>query len=88
MTSAEYLKLLDWTAREHAGRRGKTPNYVAPLFERLEISESTWLKLAQNFGRLFSVVAGHPHTVDSPEPHVGQHRYRATRAARDLLEPV
>ena len=89
MTSAEYLSLLDWSARSlHSNKRGKTPDDVAPLFERLGISESTWLELAQNFGRLFSVVAGQPHKVDAHEPCSGQHRYRATREARELLTPV
>ena len=38
MSVANYLELLDWTARElRADKRGATPQSAAPIFERLGI---------------------------------------------------
>ena len=39
ISTAEYLTLLDWTARQtRSGKRGSTPKQFAPLFDRLGIS--------------------------------------------------
>jgi hypothetical protein len=95
MSTAEYLDLLDWTARQvRSGKRGSTPPSFAPLFERLGISADIWCKLVQDFGRLFSVVAGQPQRIDehrssrSSSSKSAPHRYRARREARDLFSPA
>ena len=86
MSTAEYLSLLDWTARQlHPGKRGSTPRHIAPLMERLGVSKEAWCGLVQNFGRLFSLVAGKPEKIDRHRAKAGSHRYRAPRAARELL---
>ena len=65
MSTADYLELLDWTARQaRRDKQGATPKQFAPLFERLGISADVWCHLVQDFGRLFSVVAGQPHKID------------------------
>ena len=65
MSTADYLSLLDWTARQTlAGKRGLTPKQFAPLFDRLGISAEVWCRLVKDFGRLFSVVAGQPQRID------------------------
>ena len=92
ISTAQYLELLDWTARQVVqGKTGATPKHVAPLMQRLGLSEETWCSLVKDFGRLFSVVAGQPHRIDehrssrtsNDEPPA--HRYRARREARDLF---
>jgi hypothetical protein len=89
MSTAEYLCLLDWTARQQRSeKRGATPTEFGRLFERLGISAEAWKELVGNFGRLFSVVAGKPSTVDSHRSRSGSHRYRTPSAARDLLATV
>ena len=61
MATTGYLELLDWTARQVVeGRSGATPKHVAPLLQRLGLSEATWCSVVKDFGRLFSVVAGQP----------------------------
>lgn len=89
MTTADYLSLLDWTARrDRSGRSGSTPKHMIPVFRRLGISEDVWCDLVQHFGTLFRVVAGQPHRVDGHRAKTNSsHRYRATRAARELLTP-
>jgi hypothetical protein len=86
MSTAQYLSLLDWTARQQrVAKACRKPKQIRRLFKRLGISASVWNELVRNFGRLFSIVAGKPAVVDSHRSRSGVHRYRALPAARDLL---
>ncbi|MFK7818971.1 MAG: transposase [Planctomycetaceae bacterium] len=86
MSTADYLTLLDWTARRiRPGKRGSTPKELAPIFRRLGISEKTWIEMIQNFGRLFSVVAGLPKRVDEFRSKGRQARFHLRKSARELL---
>jgi hypothetical protein len=89
MSTAEYLSLLDWTARQaKAGKRGSTPKQFAPLFDRLGISAEIWCLLVKDFGKLFSVVAGQPSRIDEHRSKGTSRRYRARRETRELLATV
>ena len=86
MSTADYLTLLDWTARAtRSDKRGSTPKELAAVFVRLGISESVWLGLVQNFGRLFSVVAGQPQRVDEFRSKTKEQRYHLRKDARELM---
>ena len=86
MSTADYLQLLDWTARQQrADKRGSTPKQFAPLFERLGISADVWCRLVKDFGRLFSLVAGQPQRIDEHRSQSNSHRYRARKDTRELL---
>jgi hypothetical protein len=88
MTASEYVELLDWTARLIVpGKRGSTPMDTPPVFERLQLgmAASTWGELVRNFGRLFRIVAGKPHVVDSHRGVRRPKRFRLTAQARQLL---
>jgi hypothetical protein len=86
MSTADYLTLLDWTARvTRSDKRDSTPKELAPIFARLGISESVWLELVQNFGRLFSVVAGQPQRVDEFRSKTKEQRYHLRKDARELM---
>ena len=86
MSTAAYLGLLDWTARQQrAGKRGSTPHNVASIFDRLGISADVWCRLVKDFGRLFSLVAGQPDQIDAHRSKHGSHRYRTRQDARDLM---
>jgi hypothetical protein len=86
ISTAEYLNLLDWTARQtRSGKRGSTPKQFAPLFDRLGISEEIWCRLVKDFGRLFSVVAGQPQRIDEHRPKGSSRRYRTRQETRELL---
>ena len=89
MSTAEYLSLLDWTARQtHAGKRGSTPKQFAPLFDRLGISAEIWCRLVKDFGKLFSVVAGQPSKIDEHRSKGTSRRYRARHETRELMASV
>ena len=89
MSVADYLSLLDWTARQvRSDKQGATPQHLAPIFDRLGVSSEVWCHLVKNFGKLFSIVAGQPTQIDGHRSKSNTHRYRARRAARELLSSV
>lgn len=86
MSTADYLELLDWTARQTArGKRGSTPEAAPGIFERLTIPPAAWCELVSHFGRLFSNVAGRPRTVDGMRSRVRRRRYHMRQRVRQLL---
>jgi len=86
MSKADYLSLLDWTARQtRADSRGSTPMHLAPIFDRLGITGDVWSRLVKDFGRLFSVVAGQPRCIDEHRSKSSSHRYRTRQDTRELL---
>ncbi len=86
MTTAAYVDLLDWTARQfRADKRGATPARMEPVFERLGISGEVWCGLVKDFGKLFYAVAGRPHEVDAHRSRNGSHRYKTKRQTRELM---
>jgi hypothetical protein len=86
MTTAQYLELLDWTARQlRSDKRGATPATAAPLFERLEIDAEIWCELTKNFGRLFSAVAGKPTVIDATRGHKSGRRFNIPAKTRQLM---
>jgi len=64
MSLADYLELLDWSARHVApGKRGKTPENLPPVLKRLGLDRDSWCELASDFGKLFCTVAGRPEQI-------------------------
>jgi hypothetical protein len=86
MPLADYLELLDWTARQAVlGKRGKTPASVPPILQRLGLDQASWSELVSDFGKLFCTVAGSPDSVDSMRSHGTHRRYHLRRRARELF---
>ncbi len=64
MPTMDYVELLDASARMvRPDKSGYTPSDVAPIFERLKLDPDNWRLQIQDFGRLFSNVAGKPKDV-------------------------
>ena len=86
MSVANYLELLDWTARElRADKRGATPASAAPIFERLGIDAEVWCELTRDFGKLFATVAGKPKVIESTRSRNRHQRYKIRNRAKELL---
>ncbi len=86
MSVADYLDLLDWTARQmRSDKRGSTPACAKPIFERLGIDADAWCELTKDFGRLFGTVAGKPNVIDSTRSRTRGQRYHVRSRARQLL---
>ncbi len=86
MSVADYLGLLDWTARQiRSDKRGSTPQNLEPIFVRLGINGEVWCELARNFGRLFSTVAGKPKVIEETRSRTRHQRYKIRSRAKELL---
>ncbi len=85
--TVDYLKLLDWTARQVVpGKRGSTPESVPGILERLSLDPKTWLVLVTRFGKLFNNVAGRPRVIDSVRSRLQHRRFHLHRETRELLD--
>jgi len=62
----DYFKLVDWTGRcIKEGKRGRIPNHLAPILQRLEINEDQWVDGVEHYGqRFYSVVGLVRHVID------------------------
>lgn len=55
----DYLELVDQTGRIlHSGKRGKIPDHLAPILERLQIDVDTWLNVMLSHGRFMATAVG------------------------------
>lgn len=86
MSALEYIRLLDWTARQVVpGKRGATPEDAPEVLDRLGVTASQWTGLVRDFGRLFSLVAGLPATLACQRTRRTQRPFRARRAFHELF---
>jgi len=53
-----------------------------------DTASEVWCHLVKDFGKLFSIAAGQPNQIDRHRSKSNTHRYRARRAARELLSSV
>lgn len=59
VSRSEYLELLDWTGRQiHSKKRGRIPDDLSPIVDRIGLDASGWCDLVRQFGRTFKRVAG------------------------------
>lgn len=86
MTAAEYLELLDWTARQlAAGKRGATPQAIPPLLQRVGLRPKSWMGLVTNFGQLFHNVAGQPHEIAQTRSRRSKIRFRVRSKVQEVF---
>lgn len=86
LTEADYLQLLDWTARQiHPSKRGFTDATTPAIFDRLKIEPEIWCTLVTGFSTLFSLVAGQPERVDEFRTETRRQRFNLKSETRELL---
>ena len=86
MNSADYLELLDWSARHVAhGKKGKTPCNLPPILNRLGLPTTVWLELVANFDDLFTTMAGLPGHIDLERGRKSGRRFHVPRRTRELF---
>ncbi len=75
MSLSDYLGLLDWTGRQlRRDKRGAIPSDVAPILQRLKITDDGWLHLVKDFSRMFRRAAGTSTTLTQEATRRG-HRW-------------
>ncbi len=86
LSAMDYLELLDASSRMvRPDKKGYTPSDVAPIFERLKLDPAYWRLQIQDFGRLFSNVAGKPKDVYELRSLISKRRFYLKRLK---LKPV
>jgi hypothetical protein len=82
---SDYLRLLDWTGRQaRRDKRGRIPNELAPILERLQIAADSWLDMVLNFRRWFRRAAGRADSLAAEAARRGRqwlHGVARSRAA-------
>ena len=64
MPFAEYLQILDWTGRVwRSDKRCAIPDGLAPILERLALTDESWMNLVRDFRRKFRRAAGRPESM-------------------------
>jgi REP element-mobilizing transposase RayT len=86
MSFAEYLQLLDWTGRQlRQDKRGAIPTDLAPILERLQVSDEGWLQLMGRFSRLFRRAAGRPQSLQRERDERGCQLMQGIRHSRAVF---
>ena len=86
MSFAEYLQLLDWTGRQlRADKRGAIPAGLAPILERLQVSDEGWMQLMGRFSRLFRRAAGRPQSLQREREERGCRLMQGIRHSRAIF---
>lgn len=81
-TLEEYLMILDETGRQIArGKRGRIPQSLKPILERVSINADNWLTTSRNFGRLFPRIAGSVQKMRDAAEAVGRQWFKGLSAA-------
>jgi len=85
LSTLDYLELLDETARiTRADKAGATAMDLPPIFERLKLDVGYWKLLVNDFGRLFSLVAGVPSNVYEMRSLISKRRFNLKRFDRQV----
>lgn len=86
MSFAEYLQLLDWTGRQlRQDKRGAIPADLAPILERLQVSDEGWLQLIGQFSRMFRRAAGRPQSLQREREERGCQVMQGIRHSRAVF---
>ena len=86
MPLLDYLTLLDWTGRQgRRDKRGKIPEQLGPILERLGIEGSMWCDLVWNFKRYFGRCAGSPRSLQTTAATQNRHWHRGQSAAKSCF---
>ena len=66
ITKDDYFTLVDWTGRSvREDKRGSIPSNIAPILERINMTQHEWLRHTQFFEARFKRVAGTLHSIKS-----------------------
>ncbi len=88
MSLESYLKLLDWTGRQlrRDHKRGRIPDELAPILNRIGLSSEVWCDVVSRFGKIFKRAAGTPESLAREAKRRRQGYYQTT--ASPLAQPT
>ena len=69
----DYLSLVDWSGRQfHAKKRGRIPEHLPAILERLDIDSRQWITELQHYGRRYYRAVGSVQALQRYCQHLGQ----------------
>ena len=79
----DYLRLLDWTGRQiRDDKPGAIPTRLAPILDRLALTDETLLEALTQFGKSFRRCVGMGETVAAKAAEAGKHWFQGVNACR------
>jgi REP element-mobilizing transposase RayT len=73
MSMTTYLELLDWTGRQlRSDKRGRIPEPLSPILERIGLGSDAWCDLVQTYGQRFKRAAGTVEHLEAEAARRGQ----------------
>jgi hypothetical protein len=83
----DYLELMDWSGRAiHPNKRGKIPDKIPPILERLNINPDRLLRYLNRKERGFYLVIGTPTAFQQAVFNLGRRFFKGISAANRLFE--
>ena len=80
------MKLVDWTGRQVRGdKSGAIPSHLAPILDRLQINDETWLESIKTFGQHFHRAAGSVASIMRAAEQAGRRWFRGIGFARSAF---
>lgn len=71
----DYIELVDWTGRLiRKGKRGRIPEGLPPILDRINIEPENWLTLTQGFEKNTKTFVGHEDRIESAALSMGYNR--------------
>ena len=82
----QYLQLLDWTGRQlRDDKRGKIPDNLAPILERVGLNSENWIENTSNFGSRFYRFVGNVESILEAARASGKRWFKGLNAARSFF---
>ena len=87
MPFAEYLQILDWTGRVwRSDKSCAIPDGLAPILERLALTDESWMHLVRDFRRKFRRAAGTPESMKKEADKHGCRKMYGIGHRREIFE--
>jgi hypothetical protein len=87
MPFVEYLQILDWTGRTwRSDKRCAVPNGLAPILERLALTDESWMNLVRDFRRKFRRAAGTPESMKNEAAKHGCRKMYGMGHSREIFD--
>lgn len=86
LTLKEYLGILDFAGQEIInGKRGKIPNKIMPILERLKIDSENWIDNLEKINYSFARFMGNKESMKKEAIKIGQRWFKGIRLASKMF---
>ncbi len=86
---ADYFELADWTGRAiRQDKSGAIPHNIPPIFQRLSVNTSEWLKTMRPYGNRFFLGIGRQNSVERFAEKLGRYWLQGISVSRRLFIAV